>query len=63
VGLERLLDLLRVHLLAAGVDAHRTAAEQGDGAVGLHRGEVAGDGVALPSAAMTNVSAVFFSSL
>ena len=35
VGLERLLDLLGVDLLAAGVDADRAAAEQRDRAVGL----------------------------
>ena len=47
VGLEHLLDLLGEHLLAAGVDAHRAAAEQGERAVGLDRGVVAGDRVAL----------------
>ena len=45
--LEHLLDLLGEDLLAAGVDAHRPAAEQGDRAVGLDRGVVAGDRVAL----------------
>jgi hypothetical protein len=43
VRLQRLLDLLGEHLLAAGVDAHRAAAEQVDGAVGVHRREVARD--------------------
>src|SRR5690606_27495123 len=35
------------HLLAAGVDAHRAAAEERDLAVGVDRGEVAGAAVAL----------------
>ena len=47
VGLEDLLDLLGVHLLAAGVDAHRAAPEEGERAVGLDRGVVAGHGVPL----------------
>ena len=42
MGLERRLDLLGEDLLAAGVDAHRTAAEQDDRAVRLDRGHVAG---------------------
>src|SRR5205823_6295026 len=46
VLLEDLLDLLGEHLLAARVDAHRAAPEHAYGAVGLHRGEVAGDRVA-----------------
>ena len=41
VRLERGLHLFGEHLLAAGVDRHRPAAEQGDGAVGLDGGEVA----------------------
>src|SRR5699024_11192130 len=47
VRFEGGLDLLGVHLLAAGVDGHRAAAEHGDGAVGLDAGVVAGNGVAL----------------
>ena len=47
MGLHRLLDLFGKHLLAAGVDALRSAAEQGDPAVGVDRGEVAGARVAL----------------
>ena len=46
VGLHRGLDLLGVDLLAAGVDGDRAPAEQGDRAVLLDGGEVAGDGVA-----------------
>ena len=42
VRLQRGLDLFGEDLLAAGVDAHRAAAEQRDRAVGLDRGEVAG---------------------
>ncbi len=41
VGLEGLLDLLRVHLLAAGVDALRAAPEDGDHALLVDRGHVA----------------------
>ena len=41
------LDLLGEHLLAAGVDALRPAPQELDGAVGLHRGHVAGEAVAL----------------
>ena len=48
MGLERLLDLLGEHLLAARVDAHRAATEQVDRAVGVDGGEVAGHA---PSAA------------
>src|SRR3546814_19045397 len=47
VGLDRLLDLLGKDLLAAGVDAHRAAAEHADAVVVLQRGVVAGAGVAL----------------
>src|SRR3546814_12834618 len=47
VGLDRLLDLLGKALLAAGVDAHRAAAEHADAAVVLQHGVVAGAGVAL----------------
>ena len=47
VGLQHLLDLLGEHLLAAGVDAHRAAAEQGERAVRLDHGVVAGHGVPL----------------
>ena len=47
VGLERGLDLLGEDLLAAGVDALRAAAEQGDRAVGLEDGHVAGQRVAV----------------
>src|SRR3546814_10727224 len=47
VGLDRLLDLLGKDLLAAGVDAHRAAAEHADAAVVLQHGVVAGAGVAL----------------
>ena len=43
VRLQHLLDLLGEHLLAARVDAHRPAAEEVDRAVGVDRGEVAGD--------------------
>ena len=46
VGLERALDLLGEHLLAAGVDARVAAAEQRDRAVLLEPGEVAGHDVA-----------------
>ena len=45
--LQRPFDLFGVDLLAAGVDRHRTAAEQRDAAVGLDRGVVAGDRPAL----------------
>ena len=41
VGLQRRLDLLGVHLLAAGVDRDRAAAEQRDRAVVLDAGVVA----------------------
>ncbi|HLB83496.1 MAG TPA: FtsQ-type POTRA domain-containing protein, partial [Steroidobacteraceae bacterium] len=46
VQFEALFDLLRVHLLAAGVDALAAPAEELDGAVGLDLGPVAGDRVA-----------------
>ncbi len=49
VGSERELDLLGVHLLAAGVDARRAAAQEPDRAVGFDGGVVAGDRV--PAAA------------
>ena len=42
VRLQRRLHLFRVHLLAAGVDAHRAAPEHRDRSVGLDGGEVAG---------------------
>ena len=42
VRLQRGLDLLGVHLLAAGVDAHRAAPEEMHGAVGVDRRHVAG---------------------
>src|SRR5205809_1485600 len=45
--LEHGLDLLRVHLLAAGVDAERAPAEQMDGAVGVDRRHVTGQRPAL----------------
>src|SRR5581483_1111291 len=47
MGLEDLLDLLGVHLLAAGVDAHRTPAEDAQGAVGVDGRVVTGDRIAL----------------
>ena len=47
VALERVLYLFGEDLLATRVDAHRTAAEQGDGAVGFETSEVAGDYVTL----------------
>ena len=47
VALERRLDLFGIDLLAARVDALRTAAEQGHRAVELEAGEVAGHRVAL----------------
>ena len=62
VLLEHLLDLLGEDLLAAGVDAHRAAAEQGDRAVGLDRRVVAGDRVAL-AVDLENVAADFSGSL
>ena len=43
VRLHRRFDFLGMDLLAARVDRHRPAAEQGDRAVGLDRSEVAGD--------------------
>ncbi len=43
VQLQRLLDLLGVDLLAAGVDADRASAQERDGAVGRHRGVVTGN--------------------
>ena len=46
VGLEHRLDLFGEDLLAAGVDAHRAAAQQGDAPVVLDGGEVAGHRVA-----------------
>ena len=48
MDLEHLLHLLREHLLASGVDAHRPTAEQQQRTVGLHGGEVARDRVADP---------------
>src|SRR3546814_2289010 len=45
-GLEHLLDLLGVHLLAGGVDARRAPAEQRDGALLGDRRPVAGHHVA-----------------
>ncbi|MBV6508979.1 MAG: hypothetical protein JJLCMIEE_02046 [Acidimicrobiales bacterium] len=47
VGLEHLFDLFGVDLLAGGVDAHRPATEQGDAAVGLDGGVIAGYRVAI----------------
>ena len=47
VGLHRFLDLFGEHLLAAGVDALRSAPEQRDAAVVVDGGEVAGARVAL----------------
>src|SRR5262245_58357687 len=47
VGLEDLLDLLGEDLLAPGVDDHRAPAQQGEVAVRLDHGAVAGAGVAL----------------
>ena len=49
VGLQHLLDLFGEHLLAAGVDAHRAAAEQVERAVGADLGPVAGHAPAPPS--------------
>src|ERR687894_747962 len=46
IRLEHLLDLFGEDLLAAGVDDHRAAAEQGEAAVGLDHGVVAGARVA-----------------
>ena len=46
VRLQRLLDLLGVDLLATGVDADRTTAEQGDRAVGFDRCVITGDRIA-----------------
>src|SRR5205823_3637900 len=43
VALDRRLDLLGIHLLAAGVDAHRAPPEHEHGAVGLDGGHVAGE--------------------
>ena len=57
------LDLLGVDLLAARVDRHRAPAEQGDGAVVLEQGEVAGHRVARRRWRSTNVSAVLTGSL
>ena len=62
VGLERHLDLFGVDLLAAGVDRVGAAAEQGDRAVRLDPGEVAGHRVAL-AVDLENVAAVFSGSL
>ena len=42
VGLQRLLDLFRIDLLAAGIDAVAAAAQEVDRAVGVHGGVVAG---------------------
>ena len=47
VALQHGLDLLGVHLLAAGVDAQRAAPEQVDGAVGVDGRHVAGQRPAL----------------
>ena len=47
VQLQSAGDLLRVHLLSAGVDTRGTAPEQGQCAVVLQAGEVAGDRPAL----------------
>ena len=47
VQLQRFLDLFWIDLLAAGVDALTAPAEQGDRAVGLDRGVVAGNRVPL----------------
>src|SRR5437016_9767338 len=40
--LEHRLDLLRIHLLAPGVDAERSSPEETNGAVGVDRRHVAG---------------------
>ena len=47
VTFDGLFNLFREHFFAGGIDAHRATAEQGNAAIGVNRGKVPGEHIAL----------------